>query len=98
MGEDLRKYLPRGTQEKLARKYSLTRQAVGQIIRREDFVGHPELMKSVMEIAKKYKEVEKEIYRSKNDLCSEEFKNLNENGFNQKRERNCFLFRPRKNS
>ncbi len=51
--EDWRYYLPRGTQADLAKKYNLTAVAVGNIIRREDVLKYPKLIKAARRIALK---------------------------------------------
>ncbi len=49
--EDWRDYLPRGTKADLAKKYNLTAVAVGNIIRREDVIKYPNLIKEARRIA-----------------------------------------------
>nr|DAW47293.1 MAG TPA: hypothetical protein [Caudoviricetes sp.] len=44
-------FLPRGTKKKLADKYGVTTTAVTYILRREDVLNHPEMVKEAREIA-----------------------------------------------
>lgn len=63
--EDWRYYLPRGTRVDLAKKYNLTAVAVGNIIRREDVLKYPKLIKEARRIAlnriKECRKHEKEV-------------------------------------
>ena len=43
--EDWRDYLPHGKKAELAEKYGLSRTAVTKIIRREDVINYPELIR-----------------------------------------------------
>lgn len=49
--EDWKKFLPRGTNKVLAKKFNLTVMAVSYIIKREDVLNHPDLMSEARKIA-----------------------------------------------
>lgn len=63
-------YLPRGTKAMLARKYNLTRTAVGKIIKREDVVNHPGLIKEAFKLAMAGKKAQSSLIKDKKKLRS----------------------------
>ena len=64
-------FLPRGTKKRLADKYGVTTTAVTYILRREDILNHPEIVKEAREIALRAMELYHEHTKALNHVTPE---------------------------